>query len=217
MRGISSQLFGHYSSRSFRSFPVGVYHPTTLAFRHRKESIVVYALPCGSSSRLTFSTTARIFASPPPTLSTSTSKTSTPTPPLPKPPGKPKVDLRPGPIKAPTSTLKSQSTEAPASSSAPTSSLQASNTVESEKKVDAKEGGKKAEPGIIEATKEDYDKAIEHGILAPPPANAGRVGKLYHQAKEIFVSLSFLSYEHFSGNLSAPSETIHIRIVCLLS
>lgn len=83
--------------------------------------------------------------------------------------------------------------------------------------MDAKEGGKKAEPGIIEATKEDYDKAIEHGILAPPPANAGRVGKLYHQAKEIFVSLSFLSYGHFSGNLSAPSEIIHIRIVCLLS
>lgn len=52
---------------------------------------------------------------------------------------------------------------------------------------------KKPEPGVIEITKADYEQAIQHGILAPPPASAGRIGKLYHQAKEIFVSrFSFL-------------------------
>jgi hypothetical protein len=45
---------------------------------------------------------------------------------------------------------------------------------------------------IIQSTKYDYDQAHKHGILIPPPANASKIGKLWHQAKEIFVCLLIL-------------------------
>ena len=43
------------------------------------------------------------------------------------------------------------------------------------------------QPGIVESAKIDYGEASRHGILAPPPADASRIGKLWHQAKEYFV------------------------------
>ena len=43
---------------------------------------------------------------------------------------------------------------------------------------------------MIEAAKEDYYDASQHGILAPPPEGASWVRKLYHQGKELFVCFS---------------------------
>jgi len=40
--------------------------------------------------------------------------------------------------------------------------------------------------GIITAAQHDMQSAAQHGILAPPPPNAGKIGKLFHQAKELF-------------------------------
>jgi len=42
------------------------------------------------------------------------------------------------------------------------------------------------QPGIAESAKIDYGEASRHGILAPPPADASKIGKLWHQAKEYF-------------------------------
>jgi len=39
---------------------------------------------------------------------------------------------------------------------------------------------------IVDAAKHDYEEARKHGILVPPPADAGRVQALWHQFKEIF-------------------------------
>ena len=46
------------------------------------------------------------------------------------------------------------------------------------------------QPGIVESAKIDYGEAARHGILAPPPAGASKIGKLWHQAKEYFVRSS---------------------------
>ena len=43
------------------------------------------------------------------------------------------------------------------------------------------------QPGLVESAKIDYGEASRHGILAPPPADASKIGKLWHQAKEYFV------------------------------
>lgn len=45
------------------------------------------------------------------------------------------------------------------------------------------------QPGIVESAKIDYGEAARHGILAPPPADASKIGRLWHQAKEYFVRL----------------------------
>lgn len=101
------------------------------------------------------------------------------------------MDLRPGPIKSGPS-AKSSASASPrtvpppsAPSPSPSHSVESGAQKLGEKLEDSVEE-KKPEPGVIEITKADYEQAIQHGILAPPPASAGRIGKLYHQAKEIF-------------------------------
>ena len=41
--------------------------------------------------------------------------------------------------------------------------------------------------GIVDITKKDMDEAAKHGILKPPPEGAGKIKRLFHQAKELFV------------------------------
>ena len=87
---------------------------------------------------------------------------------------KQKIELRPGPVK--TSPL-SQTTASTVANPSPT---------DAEK--DAKSlGGTGLESGIVETAKRDYSEASRHGILAPPPADASKIGRLWHQAKEYFV------------------------------
>ncbi|KAL5485003.1 hypothetical protein ACEPAI_7645 [Sanghuangporus weigelae] len=40
--------------------------------------------------------------------------------------------------------------------------------------------------GVVDITKKDIDEAARHGILKPPPEDAGTIGRLFHQAKELF-------------------------------
>jgi LETM1 and EF-hand domain-containing protein 1 len=92
----------------------------------------------------------------------------------PVPQRKQKVELRPGPVKA----LSVNQTTASAVA-APSS-------------ADVEKGTKNAtdpvpRPGLVESAKIDYGEASRHGILAPPPADASKIGKLWHQAKEYFV------------------------------
>ncbi|KAI0321091.1 hypothetical protein OF83DRAFT_1101517 [Amylostereum chailletii] len=103
--------------------------------------------------------------------------TSTP-PPLPSS-RKSKVELRPGPVK-PSPLTSSIPGASPKPVKVPgTPSGSASETT-------ASNGGTKSSPSIVEMTKQDMHHARTHGVLAPPPPNAGRIGKLWHQVKELF-------------------------------
>ncbi|CCM00696.1 uncharacterized protein FIBRA_02735 [Fibroporia radiculosa] len=80
-----------------------------------------------------------------------------------------KIELRPGPIKTQKTPLPVTDV-APASSSPPAPQSPAPAKTES----------------LVETTKHDMEDASQHGILAPPPADASWAGKLWHQAKELF-------------------------------
>jgi hypothetical protein len=89
-----------------------------------------------------------------------------------------KVEMRPGPVKAqPTSTTGSSS-----------SSKSDSSLTTQLGKTPAMSGSKPSE-GVILTAKHDVEEAGRHGLLAPPPPEAGRIGKLIHHAKELFVRL----------------------------
>jgi len=98
--------------------------------------------------------------------------------PLPSvPPRKQKIELRPGPVK-PSSANQTA-----------TSAVATPSPADAEK--DVKNVGDPApQPGIVESARLDYGEASRHGILAPPPADASKIGKLWHQAKEYFVCSS---------------------------
>ncbi|CAL1707995.1 unnamed protein product [Somion occarium] len=88
---------------------------------------------------------------------------------------KPKVDLRPGPVKPQRPTSSTAALPNAASSSAPSSKGSHPTTSSSSTST-----------SLIEATKRDYEAASQHGILAPPPKDASWAGSLFHQAKELF-------------------------------
>ncbi|KAI0268797.1 hypothetical protein BC834DRAFT_867242 [Gloeopeniophorella convolvens] len=88
---------------------------------------------------------------------------------------KAKVELRPGPIKPPATGTSSRLATAKQSSATDTvTTLQASSSK-------AKLSG-----SLTETVKEDFKQAYIHGVLSPPPSDAGKIAKLWHQAKELF-------------------------------
>ena len=106
---------------------------------------------------------------------------------------KPKIELRPGPAKPSNASSVSSKTVAAqlqaTSTSKPSSPKKPpplAATAPKEEVLKEFEGA-----GMIEATKKDVDDAAKHGILAPPPPDAGMIGRLIHQAKELFVSNFF--------------------------
>lgn len=91
---------------------------------------------------------------------------------------KQKVELRPAPLRpksaAPTLPTPKPSTNA-AVSRAPTAAGPSSSSASAQSE------------GVIEVAKHDVEDAAQHGILKPPPENANKIMKLFHQAKELFV------------------------------
>jgi hypothetical protein len=89
---------------------------------------------------------------------------------------KPKVELRPGPIKPPIAPSSSQS---PRTKKLPTTNPSFHSQLTSST----------AKPSniIVETMKEDLKQAYIHGVLTRPPPGAGKVATLWHQAKELFV------------------------------
>ena len=110
----------------------------------------------------------------------STSNSTRPNSILPEPiptPRKSKPDLKPAPLKS-TSPSAHKSPLVSAIKSTPPPLVT----------TPPNDGG----PVVVAAVKEarkDILKAQEQGVLVPPPADAGRVAKLYHQAKQLFVRL----------------------------
>lgn len=94
---------------------------------------------------------------------------------------KPKVDLRPAPVKPPKTSFNTTADPKHASSVATDPTPKSSQTLSSSTSaVDAKHS-------VIDTAKEDYSDASKHGILTPPPEGASWPRRLFHQAKELFV------------------------------
>ncbi|KAA1474262.1 hypothetical protein DENSPDRAFT_840837 [Dentipellis sp. KUC8613] len=124
-------------------------------------------------------------APPPPTPG----KTAAAEPPTPLAAArKPKVELRPAPVKPPPPKANAPPADPAAVASASASASAAEKSTAASPSGSASETSSDALPplSLIEITRRDLRDAQLRGILAPPPASAGRVGKLYHQAKEMF-------------------------------
>ena len=116
-------------------------------------------------------------------------------PPPPNAPRKPKVALHPAPIRpAPTK---------------PPPAPPATKDVEVKEKA-AAEG----EEGIVAMTRRDLQLAQEHGVLLPPPVDAGRIGKLWHQVKELFVSIGRLWLHRWHFALLNPNRIVGLLTLC---
>lgn len=94
---------------------------------------------------------------------------------------KPKVELKPAPIKPQKST-----TAAPSSPALP-EPPQVQNPIEPSSATSSATSGSSAS-SVLDTTKADFEDASRHGILVPPPKDASWIGGLVHQAKELFVS-----------------------------
>jgi LETM1 and EF-hand domain-containing protein 1 len=88
---------------------------------------------------------------------------------------KTKVELRPGPIKSPTAPSGSHVEKLKLTATTNASLLQP--TSPSAARTER----------LAETMKEDLKQAYIHGVLAHPPPDAGKVAKLWHQVKELFV------------------------------
>ena len=167
------------------SLTVTRHHRTLAAARYRPRYLHLSTRPVdGRSWRLSgpvalYSSGSRFVSTvPPPTREPVTN--DAPPPPANAVPRKPKVDMRPAPVK-PSKTETSPPPEyfSSAQSSTPPAAEPAHETHTSHN------------PSIVESAKQDYNDAAEHGILKPPPADASWAGRLYHQAKELFVRAPF--------------------------
>lgn len=94
----------------------------------------------------------------------------------PVPHHKTKVELRPGPIKPLTAPPGSHSEKMKqvATKSAP--SLQPTSPTAGRTEA------------VAQTPKRDFKRTYIHGVLARPPPDAGKIAKLWHQVKELFVS-----------------------------
>jgi LETM1 and EF-hand domain-containing protein 1 len=133
----------------------------------------------------------RYYTTPRPSSSTEV-KTDSEPPLPPAKPRKPKVDLRPGPVK-PTSVGPTDSTPRPPKTVAPTEEPQPSTSASTAREPalsgtqpDAQTSPTNHIPDAIKEAMAHIQRATQEGVLLPPPENASRFGRLYHQAKELF-------------------------------
>jgi LETM1 and EF-hand domain-containing protein 1 len=123
----------------------------------------IYQHPCFLSTR---------FLSTPSSTTSKSSKDEPSAHTILPPPPKTKVELRPGPIKPLTAPSGSHAEKVKQAQTKSPSSLQSPTAARSE--------------SIAETAREDLKQAYIHGVLARPPPDAGKIAKLWHQAKQIF-------------------------------
>ncbi|TFY59212.1 hypothetical protein EVG20_g7874 [Dentipellis fragilis] len=147
--------------------------PTSLVSRRLRRDVHAFSLASSSGVRCSqlHPHYARLLSTAPSPPPPTPGKTAASEPPTPLAARKPKVELRPAPPSPPASA------SAAAEKSTASSPLSSASDISSD-----------APPPmtLIEITRRDLRDAQLRGILAAPPASAGRVGKLYHQAKEMF-------------------------------
>lgn len=203
----------HLSESSLVSLAAG--RPNHSVYAKQRHRAPLFAQSGGlHQSRISpiISHSCRRFSNLPSEVKPVISSTS-PVPPAPPPSakGKPKVDLRPGPVKAldgapskiPSATHSNalvssgsqaqaeslHSTKLPVLSTTSMSAVQKGGKEQLNPLTDAT-AKPEAQPSIMEVAKRDIDEAARHGILAPPPPDAGFARRLFHQAKELFVRTS---------------------------
>ena len=135
---------------------------TPITLRLRRRSIYACFLP------------TRFISTP----SSTTSKSSKDEPSvhtIPPAPHKTKVELRPGPIKPLTTPSGLHAEKAKQAPTKNASSLQHTSPAAARTE------------SVAETVKEDFKQAYIHGVLARPPPDAGKIAKLWHQVKELFV------------------------------
>ncbi|EMD32119.1 hypothetical protein CERSUDRAFT_162202 [Gelatoporia subvermispora B] len=123
--------------------------------------------------------TARLLSSStqPPDATSKSSKDDHPIP-LSQVSRKQKIELRPAPVKPPKTASPAKDTT---SQSAGSHSLPLSEDKPAPSTISPL-----SPKAVIDVTKQDLADASQHGILAPPPADASWAGRLFHQAKELF-------------------------------
>ena len=117
-----------------------------------------------------------------------------------------KVDLRPGPVKPPKSQSESHAAPQPPLSTHPAPEP-APTTSQTVSDASTSTSASTQSGSVIQTAKEDYDDASQHGILAPPPENASWAGRLWHQAKELFVRSFILPSRAFMMNPRCRNST----------
>ena len=117
---------------------------------------------------------------------TPTAKAQTPT-------GKPKIDLRPAPIKP-----KPASSLPPTSASTATSAAALNKSHHARPHLNASETpvtvSLASAPGVKEEVKRDMEDAEAHGILIPPPKDASWFKRTLHQAIQLVVRVIVVSF-----------------------
>lgn len=152
---------------------------------------VSYTYPTLSTSHL-ISGHYRLSSSLPPASpdqSKLASKPIPPTPPTITAVKKPKVELRPAPVKPNPSDVFPKSAPSVPPTPRPATTANASDNGGQASSSNTKAEKIPHREGVIESAQHDFESASSHGILAPPPPGANKLQKLIHQAKEFFVCI----------------------------
>ena len=94
---------------------------------------------------------------------------------IPPAPHTTKVELRPGPVKLPITPSGSHVEKVKQAPTKNVSSLRPTSPTPARTE------------SVAETVKEDLKQAYIHGVLARPPPDAGKITRLWHQVKELFV------------------------------
>jgi hypothetical protein len=137
----------------------------------------------------------RLLSTPPPPTDKSPSSSAGPVPP-PSAVRKSKVDLRPGPIKTPSS----QSSSATAPNGTPTP-LASEKLQQVKPAVTPSQEMPQPQPvqgSVLSVMKSDIEDAMRRGVMVPTPADANALQKFWHPLKEVSVSGLHLRDQPFS-------------------
>ncbi|KAG8887667.1 hypothetical protein FRB98_009229 [Tulasnella sp. 332] len=132
----------------------------------------------------------RLLSVIPPPVSKPASTSSTPLPPTLPPPSRKRVELNPSPRKATPSTSSIDATSKRSKGIMPAPPLPPARKDDAVSKpvvpTPSNEINTTQKPSLIQTAIEDMRKAEQHGILKPPPEDAGRIKRLIHHGKELF-------------------------------
>ncbi|PIL34099.1 transporter [Ganoderma sinense ZZ0214-1] len=128
---------------------------------------------------------------------------------------KPKVDLRPGPVKPPKASSElAPSPNASERAASPTSVSETSSTPSGEVETSHDAIPTHPDHSVLQTAKEDYYDASKHGILKPPPEDASWAGRLFHQAKELFRSDEHLLQKFYWNGIKLINvNRKHVRVI----
>ncbi|QRV79194.1 LETM1 and EF-hand domain-containing protein anon-60Da, mitochondrial [Ceratobasidium sp. AG-Ba] len=182
------------SAVASKNAPAAYPLPLTLQLRARAQSqALTYTFK--PLEPIAINATYRLYSSLPPGLASESQKSQVDPVFTSAVSKKPKVDLKPSPRPANSSSPSQDNSRPPAghvgAGKAAAVGPQPANSsappkAEAAKAAKADEATSSAPPSKIKMAIADVVKAAEAGALVPPPKDAGKIAKLWHQAKELF-------------------------------